>query len=105
MEESDSDRRETTRRELAEETGISEIEFVENFEERSEYSYRHKGKRHTKQVYWYLAETERITVRLSHEHRGHMWLDWDQAEDQLTHDETRRVLQRAREFMRAMGKE
>ena len=59
----------------------------------------------TKQVYWYLAETERITVTLSHEHRGHMWLDWDQAEEQLTHTETTKILQNARIHMRSLGKE
>ena len=105
VEDSDADHFATTRRELAEETGIEDIDFVENFVQRSEYSYRHKGKKHTKQVYWYLAETERITVTLSHEHRGHMWLDWDQAEEQLTHDETRNILQNARIHMRSIGKE
>jgi len=105
VEDSDADHFETTRRELCEETGIEDIQFVENFVQRSEYTYHHKGKKHTKQVYWYLAETERITVTLSHEHRGHMWLDWDQAEEQLTHDETRDILQNARNHMRSIGKE
>ena len=105
VEETDADHFATTRRELCEETGIEEIHFVEDFVERSEYTYRHKGKTHTKQVYWYLAETERITVKLSHEHRGHMWLDWDQAEDQLTHNETREILRNARNHMRSIGKE
>lgn len=105
VEDSDADHFATTRRELAEETGIEDIDFVENFVQRSEYSYRHKGKKHTKQVYWYLAETERISVTLSHEHRGHMWLDWDQAEEQLTHDETKKILNNARIHMRSIGKE
>ena len=105
VEDSDADHFETTRRELLEETGIEEIHFVEDFVERSEYTYRHRGKVNTKQVYWYLAETERITVTLSHEHRGHMWLDWDQAEEQLTHAETRKILQNARVHMRSLGKE
>ena len=105
VEETDADHFATTRRELGEETGIEDIDFIENFVERSEYSYRHKGKKHIKQVYWYLAETERITVTLSHEHRGHMWLDWDQAEELLTHNETRKVLKNARNHMRSIGKE
>ena len=105
VEDSDVDHFETTRRELLEETGIEDIQFVESFVERSEYTYRHRGKMNTKQVYWYLAETERITVTLSHEHRGHMWLDWDQAEEQLTHAETTRILQHARVHMRSLGKE
>jgi 8-oxo-dGTP pyrophosphatase MutT (NUDIX family) len=105
VEETDEDHFSTARRELEEETGISEIEFIPNFVERSEYSYRHKGKKRTKQVYWYLAETERISVSLSHEHRGHMWLDWEQAMDQLSHKETKRVLKNAHEHMCSIGKE
>ena len=54
---------------------------------------------------WYLAETERLTVQLSVEHRGHMWLDWEQAEEQLTHGATRVVLQKAREHMKKIGKD
>tara|TARA_B110000444_G_scaffold259679_1_gene304215 strand:+ start:39131 stop:39541 length:411 start_codon:yes stop_codon:yes gene_type:complete len=105
IEESDDDHHATALRELEEETGINDIEFVDVFVERSEYSYRHKGRKRTKQVFWYIAETERITVKLSHEHKGHMWLDWEQAMEQLTHDETRRVLAKAHEYMKAIGKD
>jgi len=58
-----------------------------------------------KQVYWYVAQTEQITVKLSHEHRGYMWLDWDMAEQQLSHEETRSVLRGARQHMAALGLE
>ena len=98
VEESDEDHHATARRELREETGIDEIEFIQEFVERSEYSYWHKSRKSTKQVYWYLAETERLTVQLSVEHRGHMWLDWEQAEEQLSHDATQIILQKAHEL-------
>ena len=45
--------------------------------ERTTYSYTHKGRLIEKEVHWYLAETETLDVMLSHEHRGHLWLDWD----------------------------
>ena len=105
VEDTDDDHHATARRELNEETGISEIDFIADFVERSEYSYRHKGKKRTKQVYWYLAETERITVSLSHEHRGHMWLDWEQAMEQLSHKETQSVLEQAHKHMVSLGKD
>ena len=105
VEESDDDHHATARRELEEETGIDEIEFVPDFVERSEYSFWHKGRKQTKQVYWYLAETERITVTLSHEHQGHMWLDWEQAKEQLTHNETRSILENAHHHMISLGKD
>ena len=81
------------------------LNLFQGFVERSEYSYWHKGRKRTKQVYWYLAETERISVTLSHEHQGHMWLDWEQANEQLTHEETRSILENAHRHMISLGKE
>ena len=96
----DADHLATVRRELGEETGITEIAFVENFVERTFYTYRHKGKRMNKEVFWFLAETNQLEVKISHEHRGHLWLDWEQALAQLTHDETTSVVRKAWEHMK-----
>src|SRR6056300_1996584 len=74
VEADDGAREVTMLRELAEETGIRDVRVLEGFEERTEYSFRHKGKRLTKEVYWYLAETEEMEATLSHEHRGYLWL-------------------------------
>ena len=62
---------------------------------------RHKGRKRDKEVFWFLAETETLDVALSHEHRDHLWLDWEQALAQLTHDETRAVVQKAWEKIKA----
>ena len=105
VEDDDADHHSTAQRELTEETGIDQIHFVDDFVERSEYSYRHRGKKKAKQVYWYLAQTEQLSVKLSHEHRGYMWLDWDMAEQQLSHEETKSVLRSARQHMSALGLE
>jgi len=94
----DENYRETMQRELMEETGIHEIVMIDGFELKTSYSYSYKGKTKQKQVIWYLAETETITVKLSHEHRDYLWLEWDQAIEHITHDETRQVVERAQEF-------
>ena len=99
------DHRQTVRREVREETGIEDLEFVEGYQDRSTYSFLHKGKVVEKEVHWLLAETETLTVQLSHEHRGHLWLDWDQAEEVLSHEESKAVLRSARATMRALGRE
>lgn len=103
VEADDSDRKATMRRELAEETGIADVTVLDGFEERTEYTFRHKGKRQSKEVYWYVAETETLDVNLSHEHRGYLWLDWDQALDTITHDETRSVVRLAQQFVKLYG--
>ena len=92
VEQEDSDIKSTAARELHEETGIDDIDFVDGFEAVTQYSFTHKKKLTTKQVFWYIATTDKITVNLSKEHRDYMWLDWTQAIDLITHDETRDVL-------------
>ncbi len=103
VEADDAGRHATMRRELAEETGICDVTILEGFEERTEYTFRHKGKRQVKEVYWYIAETDEMDVQLSHEHRGHLWLDWEQALDTITHDETRAVVRLAKRFVELHG--
>ena len=98
VEDGDSTKQETAKRELGEETGITEIEFVNGFEEKTNYSFKRKGKRTKKQVYWYFATTEKITVKLSKEHRDYMWLDWELALDMATHEETKQVISQAKLF-------
>ncbi len=101
----DANRHETMLRELAEETGIRDVTIIDGFEERTEYTFLHKGKRQTKEVYWYYAETEELSVTLSHEHRGYLWLDWEQALDTITHDETRAVVEQAHRFAQLHGRQ
>ena len=103
VEQDDVDNFETSRRELKEETGISEVSFLENFEYRTEYQFKHKGKRRVKNVFWYIATTEEISVSLSKEHRNYMWLDWEQALEQVTHLETKQLIESAYEFMKNAG--
>ena len=105
VEPDDEDRQRTMLRELKEETGIADVTVLEGFEERTEYAYRHKGKRREKEVFWYVAETEELDVVLSHEHRGYLWLDWDQALETISHDETRSIVERARQFVLANGRQ
>lgn len=92
----------TMRRELFEETGIQNIDVVDGFAETTMYSYTYKGKEKTKQVQWFLAETEEIDVHLSHEHRDYIWLDWESAFQLITHKETRSVVESAQAFLESI---
>ena len=51
VEDSDENNLVTAARELGEETGISEIEFVNGFEEQTKYSFKHKGKELTSRFF------------------------------------------------------
>tara|TARA_B100001564_G_C20661511_1_gene681778 strand:- start:1681 stop:2091 length:411 start_codon:yes stop_codon:yes gene_type:complete len=105
VEKSDDNRLSTAARELREETGITDGRFIEDFEYRTSYNFRHKGKRIDKQVFWYIAETETMAVKISHEHQEHLWLDWEGAMRQLTHEESKGVLAAAHAHMKSIGKD
>ena len=105
VEQGDVDYKSTAARELAEETGIVDIKFIDGFEFKTSYDFRHKGKRIDKQVFWYIAETETMTGKLSHEHQEHLWLEWSSAMMQLTHEESRGVLAAAHDFMKSIGRD
>ena len=100
VEDEDKNRIETAKRELKEETGIEGIEIVDGFEFRTEYTYQNKGKNRDKEVWWFIGNTDEINVTLSHEHRDYLWLEWDQAIEQITHEESKSVLIAARNYLK-----
>ena len=102
--EGDEDHYQTAIRELNEETGISDIEIDSGWSYRTEYTFQSKGRTIDKQVYWYIASTDQLEVKLSHEHTNYLWLSLDEAEEQLTFDQEKEVLLSAREHMQKMGK-
>ena len=70
---------ETASRETKEETGISDIEFIDGFEESVEYNFRFKNEDIHKTVVFFLAKTNEKKITLSHEHSDFVWLEYDDA--------------------------
>ena len=90
---------ETALRETKEETGISNIEFVDGFEESVEYDFRFKKEDIHKKVIFFLAKTEEKDVRLSHEHNDYLWLEYNDALKKTTFANAKNVLSKANEFL------
>lgn len=90
---------ETARRELLEETGISNVALVEGFKERVSYYYSFRGKNRFKEVIYLLMKTSEKEVRLSDEHIGFQWLPYDEAMKQLTFENAKKVLEKAHILM------
>ena len=93
----------TARRELLEETGISELTIVPGWKRRTEYTYSRRGSQMKKQVFWYLATTEEFIVKLSHEHTNFLWLDLNRAKEQLTFDQEKVILVEAGQYVAEIG--
>jgi 8-oxo-dGTP pyrophosphatase MutT (NUDIX family) len=90
---------ETARREVAEETGLTDIRFIEGFKEWVKYFYRAEGKGIFKTVTFFLAETQTQGVKISYEHAGYQWLPYGQALDALTFDNAKQILRKASAYL------
>ncbi len=89
--------KETVIREIEEETGITDVNFVENFEEKVEYHYQRDGQLVHKEVVFFLAKTKTENVKLSHEHHGFIWLDFNSALKKLTYKTAQNMLRKVRD--------
>ena len=93
--EKDESTHETAIRETREETGITDITFIENFEEWIKYDFQYQGELVHKKVVFFLAKTETEEIEISHEHLGYTWMDYNTAMEKTTFDNAKTVLTRA----------
>lgn len=97
--EAGEDEKATASRELAEETGVKDITFVEGFREPINYFFRREKETISKEVIFYLAETKSDKVKISYEHTGYKWLNYEDALKQLTFENSREILKKAKKFL------
>ena len=90
---------ETVRREVREETGVSKMEIIPGFKETVRYFIGPKEERRLKFVAWFLAKTREKKVVLSFEHQGYVWLPLEEACNQATYPDTKKLLKEADEFL------
>jgi 8-oxo-dGTP pyrophosphatase MutT (NUDIX family) len=95
--------RQTVVRELQEETSITEAEFVDDFREAISYFYRRQGQTIHKEVVFFLMEAYTNKVKLSFEHVGFTWLDYQHTVEKLSFKNSKDVLQKANDFLKKKG--
>ena len=86
---------ETAIREAKEETGIEDLKFLDGFKEKIEYFFRQEGKTIHKMVIYFLAETKTKDIKISFEHSGFEWLDYEKALEKITFNNSREILKKA----------
>jgi 8-oxo-dGTP pyrophosphatase MutT (NUDIX family) len=84
----------TVIREIREETGITDVEFIEEFEDKIEYHYQREGDLVHKEVVFFLAKTKTTVVKISHEHVGFVWLNFDDALKKLTYKNAKNIMEK-----------
>lgn len=90
--------KETVVREAREETGITDIAFVDGFEDKVEYYYQRDGEVIHKEVVFFLASTRTDNIKLSHEHQDFVWLSFDDALKKLTYKTAKKLFRKVKEL-------
>lgn len=90
---------ETIRREIKEETGIDDLEFVAGFKETIKYFFIHEEKRIFKIVIFLLAQSKTKEVKISGEHTTFIWLPFNEAHETVTYANAKQLLQKANKFL------
>jgi len=89
----------TTIREVKEETGITDLDFVNGFEESVEYEFQYDGELIHKKVIFFLAKTNTVEIKISHEHLDFVWLEFKEALEKTTYRNARSVLSKANQLL------
>lgn len=89
----------TIKREIMEETGITDINFIDDFRQQISYRYKKKFKLVNKLVIYYIVETKSNKVVLSFEHINFAWLNFNDALNRLSFDNSKKILKNANEFL------
>ena len=90
---------ETALRETKEETGISDVEFIDGFKEEIEYNFYADNQEIHKKVIFFLGKTKTIDIILSHEHLDFIWLDFNSALKKITYKNAKNLLKKSRNFL------
>ena len=94
MEEGENEEQ-TLRREIHEETSISDIRVIEGFRETIRYFFSRDGKPVSKEVVFYLCETAQEKAAVSWEHKDLKWLEYGDAMKALGFDNAKELLKKA----------
>ena len=89
----------TVRREIKEETSITELDFILGFKQTIRYFVNYNGEKRMKFVAFFLAKTNQKKVTISFEHQGYKWLSYEQAYRNVTYTSDKQVLKAAEAFL------
>ena len=93
----------TVLREVAEESGLTNLYIVPGFRRVIEYYYRREGRNVHKQVVYLLARTLVGEVTISKEHQGFGWFRYGEAVQRASFDNSKTILAEAEEYVKNLG--
>ena len=93
---------ETIRREIKEETGISDLNFIDGFVKEISYKYLRQNQLISKKVVYFLARTNSKDVVLSSEHTDFVWDHYESALKRLTYKKSKEILTEGYKFLKKL---
>ena len=91
--------KETAIREAEEETGITDVKFLDDFEEWIQYNFQFDRQLVNKKVVFFLGETKTKDIKISHEHQNYIWMEYSDAMEKTTFDNAKTVLTKSYELL------
>ena len=85
---------ETLKREIFEETGITSYNIID-YLGKIKYGFMKNGRHIKKEIKFYYATADTNHILLSNEHVDYMWLQYEQAKQLLTFDESKFILKKS----------
>ena len=95
--------KQAAKREIREETGLDNLEFISGFRHIQRWFFRAGGNLVSKEAVFLLARAtseEAKKVKISFEHEGFSWLKYDKALNYIKIKSNREMLQKAEEFIK-----
>ena len=87
------------RREIQEETGLSNVRFTPDFKERIKYFYKWEGENRFKVVTFFLAKAKTKLVKISKEHLEYRWVSYSNAMKLCEFQNQRKLLRKAQDYL------
>ena len=89
----------TAVREIKEETGLEDVDFIDGFKESVKYFFKKGEETIFKEVIFFLAETHSDEIVISSEHIGYAWLNHEHAHKKLTFNNSKELVTKADHFL------
>jgi len=90
----------TAKREVEEETGITDVNIIPGFQDSVSFRYTWEGQPVRKKVIYFVGETKTSEVVLEEDrHYGYEWLTFAQMQEQLTFVDQKKLLKKVDEFL------
>ena len=89
----------TALREIAEETGITNVNILDGFKKEIFYKYKRNNQLMSKKVVYFLAKANSTDVRLSSEHLDFVWEQYEDALKRITYKNSKEILDEGYKFL------